>query len=86
MKEKEQSMEKTLQEIKKELLKQKKELNSQIREIKKSINAESSKENKCILQKKQKKLIADLEKIDRLLIHHEIQALQSKIKIKEEKI
>ena len=55
MKEKEQSVKKTLQETKKELLKQKKELNSQIREIKKSINAESSKENKCALKKKAKK-------------------------------
>ena len=37
------------------------------------------------LAKKAKKIIADLEEIGRLLIHHEIQALQSKIKIKEKK-
>ena len=79
--------------IKKSFLKRKKELNfkkknlaSQIGMIKKKLKSEVKEENKNELQNVLIDLSTDLESVENKLIQEEISALQSQVKIKQEKM
>ena len=82
MKEKEQDVYKKFQETKKKLIQEKKSINSEIKNFKKVIKLESEKENQLQLLDQQQKMSARLEDIERLLLNHEMEALQLKYKIK----
>ena len=86
LKEKEHSIIKDLQERKKKLVQEKKEINLEIKNLKKILKSKDEKENKSEIIDKQKNLCARLEEIDRLLVNQEMEILQQKIKIKQEKL
>lgn len=85
VKNKETSIVKQFNENKKKKLQKKKELKSRIQNLKKSIKSEKSKENIGPLTEKLTKLNADLDELENSLIAEEVEFLQTKIKIKNEK-
>ena len=83
---KEQNIIKSFQNTKKKLTDQKKSINLEIKNIKQLMKSESAKENKIQLEERLKKFSTELEEVEKALLLHEMEALQTKMKIKQEKI
>ena len=83
---KKENVSRSFQEKKKQLVKQKKDLSAQIKVLKKEMKGSSDKENVDTLEERLNNLVSQTEEIDRELINVEVESLQSRLKIKQEKL